>query len=94
VGFLSESKGDKFTTDNYKVQSWREVAAVDTQITVSGFNYSPVIRVNYWGYSTTYNQPLTLSGASYYAKDVGLIMTENLRDSVVTLRLIEYYINR
>ena len=94
VGFLSVTSGDRFTTDSYKGLAWREVGNTDTSISVDGNLYNHVIRVNNWAESSFYNYPRTLNGATYYARDIGLIKEEDLRDSTITLRLLDYFINR
>ena len=94
VGYLSENTDDHFLVFSYKGVQFREVGITDTSIIINGNNYTNVIRVNEYSESSFYNHPLTLDYITYYAKDIGLIRKDNLKDSTIELQLVDYRINR
>ncbi len=94
VAYLSEHTGDYLLVYSYKETSWREVGTTDTALIVNGVLYNHVIRVDAYQESPFfYNYPKTLYEISYYAKDVGLVRTDDPIDTSITLQLIDFFIN-
>ncbi len=93
IGYLSETLGQGWGIGYSQYGgSSRIVSNIDTSITINSITFNHVITVNDWSYIMFVNPRLTK--INYYAKDVGLIKQDILKDTVMiqNLGIISYSI--
>jgi len=90
VSYLSTKIGQEYKYYTRFGMISRLVANIDTSLVLFATTYNNVIVVNEYHLNPPYEHPPVLVGKNYYAKDIGLVMEEDLYD---TIKIISYYIN-